>query len=134
MTLSAPADTLVAPAFCTHPPYAWTLGPEVADLCEMVGFGPDPEQRLVLDLIFAVGESGDPAAFEAAVIACRQNLKTAVLEMASLGWLFLTDQRLIVWSAHEFKTAIETFWKTGIKWSYDKSKAKRQAKAPAETD
>ena len=45
------------------------------------------------------------------------------------------DFRYIVNAEHEAgKTAIETFWKTGIKWSYDKSKAKKQAKAPAETD
>jgi len=41
------------------------------------------------------------------VIACRQNLKTALFKMCALGWLFVTDQRLIVWSAHEFSTAQE---------------------------
>ena len=29
--------------------------------------------------------------------------------MAALGWLFITDERLVVWSAHEFPTAAEAF-------------------------
>jgi hypothetical protein len=31
-----------------------------------VGFGPDPEQRLILDAVFAVGPGNRSAAFEAA--------------------------------------------------------------------
>ena len=42
-----------------------------------------------------------------AIIACRQNLKTGFFKQAALGWLFITDQRLVVWSAHEFSTAQE---------------------------
>lgn len=109
MTASAPADTLVRPAYLTHPPYERTLGPEVADLCELVGFVPDPEQRLGLDLIFAMRDDGSSAALEVAAVCSRQNLKTGLFKQAVLGWLFITDQRLVVWSAHEFSTAQEAF-------------------------
>lgn len=100
---------LVEPAFKTFPPYSQTLGPEVADLAALAGFAPDPEQRLALDLIFALNDQGKSAAFEFAVVVARQNLKTGVFKQAALGWLFITDQRLVVWSAHEFSTTQEAF-------------------------
>jgi len=102
------ADLLVEPAFRTGPAFTRTLGPEVADLSELAGFPPDPEQRLALDAIFAMRGGTDlVAAFEAAVIAPRQNMKTGLFKMCALGWLFITDQRLIIWSAHEFPTSKE---------------------------
>lgn len=99
----------VEPAYRSVPPYTRTLGPEVADLARLADFGPDPEQEMVLDAIFAIDEHGRSIAFEAAAIACRQNLKTGLFKQAVLGWLFVTDQRLIVWSAHEFRTTQEAF-------------------------
>jgi phage terminase large subunit-like protein len=91
------------------PPHVDTYGPQVADLCKLAQFAPDPEQQLILDALFAVGEDDKAVALENAVIVGRQNLKTGVLKQATIGWLFLTDQRLVVWSAHEFRTAQEAF-------------------------
>ena len=104
MTVSG---TLVEPAFFTHPAWSRTLGSEVADLCELAGRTPDPEQRLALDAIFALGPANKAVAFETAIIAPRQNIKSSLFEECVLGWLFVTDQRLIVWSAHEFSTSQE---------------------------
>jgi phage terminase large subunit-like protein len=98
----------VEPAFQSIPAYRKTLGPEVADVAAMAGFGPDEEQRAALDAIFAMRPDNKVVALEAAVIACRQNLKTALFKMCALGWLYVTDQRLITWSAHEFDTAQES--------------------------
>lgn len=106
MTASA---TLVEPAFCTYPPYERTLGPEVADLARLAGFPPDPEQELALDLIFALRPDGKLATYEVAIVVGRQNLKTGVKKMAVLGKLFILEQRLVVWSAHEFNTSAEAF-------------------------
>jgi len=100
---------LVEPAFCTFPEYPKTLGPEISDLATLAGFAPDPEQRHALDLIFAMRPDNRVAAFEVAVVCSRQNLKTGLFKMAALGWLFLMEQRLVVWSAHEFRTAQEAF-------------------------
>ena len=86
-----------------------TLGPEVGDFCESVGFGPYPEQRLLLDDTFAVGRSGVSAAFEVDVIAARQQMKTGYLKMCALAWLYVLPQDLVVWSAHEFDTCREAF-------------------------
>jgi hypothetical protein len=91
------------------PEFGATLGPEVAELAELVGFAPDPEQRLALDMLFAMGPAGKVAIRDFGICAPRQNLKTGLLKQAALGWLFITEQRLVVWSAHEFGTAQEAF-------------------------
>jgi hypothetical protein len=102
---------LVRAAYATFPAYKQTLGPEVCDIATLAGLPPDPEQELALDALFALNPR-DPymsAAFEFALICARQNMKTALFQMAALGWLFVTDQRLVVWSAHEMSTTTEAF-------------------------
>lgn len=102
-----PLAELVPPSYASCPDYDFTHGPAVVELCKLAGFIPDPEQELALDWIFAVNDDGKPVAFEFAIVACRQNIKTGLFKMAALGWLFKTNQRLVVWSAHEFNTAQE---------------------------
>lgn len=97
------------PAYFTHPPYTLTYGPEVADLAALAGFPPDPEQEMALDVLFALGEDGLPLVFEFANICPRQNMKTGLGKMAVLGWLFITEERTVVWSAHEMGTTKEAF-------------------------
>ena len=107
---------MVKPAYFTHPAYSLSLGPEVCDLATMADFAPDPEQELALNAMFALDPerrtlSGQmaTAAFEFAIVCARQNMKTGLLKMAALGWLFITDQRLVVWSSHEMDTTNEAF-------------------------
>ena len=106
------------PAYESAPEFEHTDGPQVSALCDQVGLSPDPEQRRILDVLFAVTPSegevdadGSPAwlsaAFETCVVAPRQNLKTALMKMAALGWLFVTREQVITWSAHEFGTTME---------------------------
>lgn len=108
------AKRLVEPDFwtCPHgvkqrPASFLTYGPEVADLNAKANFEPDPQQELGLDLIFAIKPDGSPASFEVCVICCRQNLKTGLFKQAAIGWLFVTEQPLVVWSAHEMSTTSE---------------------------
>lgn len=108
MTQNLPLS-LVEPAFAHFPEWHVTFGDEVADLAASVGLVPDPEQRLALDMTFGVDRRGRSVAFESVVVAARQNLKTAFLQMCALGWLAVTDQELIVWSAHEMDTTKEAF-------------------------
>lgn len=108
MTAAAPA--MIEPAYANFPAWTETLGPEVADLCTMAGYVPDPEQRLALDAMFALGPDGvHPAMFELAVICARQNMKTGVLKMAALGWIYVVEVETITWSAHEMDTTREAF-------------------------
>lgn len=97
------------PAFQHLPEWEYTLGPEVASLCEAVGYAPDPEQRFLLDAAFAVHEDGLAAAYELADIAPRQNQKTGFAKQCALGWLFVTGEQVVTWSAHEFSTSQGAF-------------------------
>lgn len=109
MSVDAALD-LVRPTFFSGPELEATDGDLVGQLCRNVaGFVPDPEQQLILDYIFGVGPSGRPAVFDTTIIAPRQNLKTGALKMAALGFLLVTEDDLVVWSAHEFRTAQEAF-------------------------
>jgi hypothetical protein len=103
------SDDAVVPAYRTCPPYAESYGSEVVDLCRLAGFPPDPEQVVALKDMFGVDAAGRSVAFEFGIVAARQNIKSGLFKQASLGWLFLMDQRLVVWSAHEFSTAQEAF-------------------------
>ena len=98
---------LVVPDFMTGPKWIYTDGPAVAELNASASFAPDPQQELGLNLVFAVGEDGHPAAFAFGCVCCRQNLKTGLLKQCALGWLFITEEWRIVWSAHELDTTRE---------------------------
>lgn len=102
-------DTLeiVRPAHLWVPPHTSSAGEEAAEFGETCGITLDPEQRLALDTILAEDESGKWAAFEAAVIASRQNLKTFLFQVVALADLFLFGAELTIWTAHLFPTANE---------------------------
>lgn len=103
------SSLLVEPAFANFPAYAETFGPEVADLCDFAGYPPDREQELALNALFGIDSNGRSVCFEFVNICARQNMKTGLQKQASLGWLFITDQRLITWSAHEMTPTREAF-------------------------
>ncbi|MFD5033640.1 terminase [Streptomyces sp. NPDC058405] len=67
----------------------------------------DPWQQFVLDQGLGERADGKWSAFEVAVNVPRQNGKGGVIEARELAGLFLLDERLILHSAHEFKTAME---------------------------
>jgi hypothetical protein len=98
---------LVCPHHWAGPDWVMTEGPMVAELNASAGFAPDPQQELALDMIFAVGANGLPASFAFCVICCRQNLKTGLFKQAAIGWLYVTDERNVVWSAHEMGTTLD---------------------------
>lgn len=98
-----------APRYHTLPHWEDTYGPEVGALCTQVGLEPDPEQQEALDVLFGVTEAGTTAAYETGIIAPRQALKTGLGKMAVLGWMFITKEDVITWSAHQFSTTEETF-------------------------
>lgn len=103
-------DLLVEPSYFWAPPStSRSLGDATIELCASAGLFLDPWQELAVRMILAEDDAGMPVAFEAAVIVARQNGKGAILEALCLGWLFLTDTPMIMWSAHEFKTAAEGF-------------------------
>jgi phage terminase large subunit-like protein len=97
------------PRLSSVPPADWSEGRNAVDLAALAGLELDPWQQHVLEA--GLGRRGERwAAFEVALIVARQNGKGAVLEALELAALFLFDDvRLILHSAHEFKTAAEAF-------------------------
>jgi hypothetical protein len=84
-------------------------GPEAVELAESAGLILDPWQRFSLEVALGEQADGNWAAFEVAVIVSRQNGKGGILEARALGGLYLFDEELLIWTAHEFKTAGEAF-------------------------
>src|SRR5215470_12572171 len=91
------------------PPSTYTLGPEACELAERAGLVPDRWQADAMDLLLACREDGKWACFEYAEILARQNGKGAILEIRVLAGFLLLGEELIMWSAHEYKTAMEAF-------------------------
>ena len=82
-----------------------TSGDEVRELAELTGLVLDPWQQFTVDVMTAERDDGKWAAFECGLIVPRQNGKGASTEAVELAGLFLFGEKLIVHSAHEFKTA-----------------------------
>ncbi|MFF8953878.1 terminase [Streptomyces sp. NPDC014940] len=95
--------------FTAPPTFLSSAGLEAAELAEHAGLDLMPWQRHVLDVGLREREDGQWAAFEVAVNVPRQNGKGGVIEARELAGLFLLGERLIIHSAHEFKTARVAF-------------------------
>lgn len=110
-TISPPAATRgeQRPRVDNGPKWSSTAGIEAVELARAAGLTLDPWQEYAVRRILAERSDGKWAAFEAALLVARQNGKGGVLEALELAGLFLLGERLILHSAHEFKTASEAF-------------------------
>jgi hypothetical protein len=102
------------PRILAVPPSHGTLGREAIDLAASAGLLLDPWQQLAVEIIFSLGPTSTReqimwAAFEIAVLVARQNGKGGIIEAVELASLFLLLERLILHSAHEFKTSREGY-------------------------
>lgn len=97
------------PRVRTGPEYADSLGDEAIDLAAMAGLWLDPWQQLAVYDICGVDHEDKWVALENGLLVARQNGKGGIIEALELAGLFLWGERLIVHSAHEFKTAQEAF-------------------------
>lgn len=86
-----------------------SLGDAAVELAASFGLMLDPWQRNVLrDALLVRDKQPDKwASFEIGLVCARQNGKGAILEARELAGALLLGERLIVHSAHEFKTAKE---------------------------
>jgi hypothetical protein len=98
-----------SPTIRSVPPYSSSAGDEAIELAARAGLHLDPWQQTVLRDGLGEGRDGKWAAFEVAAILPRQNGKTAVFEARELAGLFLFGERLIIHTAHEYKTSHEAF-------------------------
>lgn len=100
---------LILPRLAHYPEAPYTSGPEFTELAASAGLVLDPWQSWVLDIGLGERPDGKWASFQNTVVVARQNGKDGIFEALGLGWLFLTGERLVGHSAHEYKTAMEAF-------------------------
>ncbi|MFJ1964890.1 terminase [Streptomyces massasporeus] len=95
--------------FTAPPAFQSSAGQEAVELAAHAGLDLMPWQQHVLDVGLRERDDGQWAAFECAVNLPRQNGKGGVIEARELAGLFLLGERLIIHSAHEFKTSRVAF-------------------------
>lgn len=98
-----------SPRISAIPPAVSSTGEEAIELAALAGLVLDPWEAFVLNNALGERADGRWAAFEVGLVVSRQNGKGAVLEARSLAGLFLLGERLLVWSAHQFDTSLESF-------------------------
>lgn len=107
---TSPLDVRPAARLRLVPDALTSAGPEAVDLAASAGLDMDPWQAEVVHDFLTERADGKWAALECGLIVPRQNGKSRALEAIALHALFLDpDAHLILWSAHQFKTAREAF-------------------------
>ncbi|GIE45168.1 hypothetical protein Alo02nite_80660 [Actinoplanes lobatus] len=110
MAAPAAAPPPAKPRVLLVPPYvASRHGQDAIDLAAAAGIPLDPWQADIVRDMLGTDAAGRWAAFEVAVWISRQNGKGAIIEARELAGLFLLSEKLILHSAHEYKTAMEAF-------------------------
>lgn len=88
-----------------------SYGPEALELAERAGLHADPWQDDGVTAMLAVRDDGKWAALKHAEIIPRQNGKSLEFYIRALAGFFLLSEKLVMWSAHEYRTAQEAFLK-----------------------
>lgn len=104
-----PHDAERHPRVELHPPYTDTYGAEAAELAAAAGLVADFWQARAVELLLAFRDDRKWVCRDYCEWVARQNGKGGILEIRVLAGLFLLDEKLILWSAHEYKTAQEAF-------------------------
>lgn len=109
--LAAPLRGADRPRIEVRPPtITASFGPEACVLAEAAGLPPDGWQADGVDLMLSTRADGFWACRTYAELVGRQEGKSVGIGIPRvLAGLLLLGERLIMWSAHEVKTAIETF-------------------------
>ena len=89
------------------PPYFTTAADDAVDLAAVAGLILDPWQEYVLRGSLGERQDGRWTSFRCCLVVPRQNGKNALLEARELAGMFLFSEKLIVHTAHEYKTARE---------------------------
>jgi hypothetical protein len=77
------------------------------ELAESAGLTLDPWQKLCLRVALATRPDDTWAAFEVALVVCRQNGKNGILEARQLAGLFLFGERLQLHTSNKFNSSME---------------------------
>lgn len=98
------------PRLAHRPPGAvGSLGPEAVELARECGLELDDWQAWYLECCLAFDRAGKWVSMENGLCMPRQNGKGAIIEARMLAGLFLLEEPLLTYTAHQFKTAQEHF-------------------------
>jgi hypothetical protein len=107
--LDSPRRGAQQPRISCLPAFSTSAGTEAIELSAMAGLHLDEWQQDVITGSLGERPDGLWAAREVGLVVGRQNGKGAILECRELAGLFLFGERLILHTAHQFKTAHEGF-------------------------
>jgi hypothetical protein len=99
------------PRVRSGPEYQFTSGPDAVEIYETTGMVLDQWQRESLDDHCAENPNGSWVTIESAEECSRQNGKGEIINALFLLHLFVLGTKTSIYSAHEFKTAKETYEK-----------------------
>ncbi|WP_064075903.1 hypothetical protein [Prescottella equi] len=105
----APEPGSQPPRLCNYPPFFTTLGDDAIDLAAAAELELLPWEQVLLRKSLGETEDGRWAATQVGLLVPRQNGKNIVVEARELAGLFLLEERKILHTAHEFKTAKDAF-------------------------
>lgn len=113
MTISLPnvLQGSQEPRVRSCPEYEYTSGPAAVQIYEKTGRSLDRWQKTSLDDHCAEKASGDWLTLESAEEVPRQNGKGEIINALMLLHLFVLRTKTVIYSAHEFKTAKESYLK-----------------------
>jgi hypothetical protein len=97
------------PRVYRYPPYGYSRGDDAIEQAEDAGLYLDNWQQDVLRHALGEREDGKWSAFETGLVVGRQQGKGAILEARVLAGFLVFEEPLILWSAHEYRTALEMF-------------------------
>jgi hypothetical protein len=97
------------PSSRSVPAYTSSAGAEAIKLSATAGLVLDGWQADFMTDALAEGPDGKWVCFEAGLVVSRQSGKGSLLEARVLAGMMLFGEKLILWSAHEVKTATESF-------------------------
>lgn len=111
MTISPPSALLGVqePRVSNYPPMVSTSGAEAIELAASANVFLFPWQQEVINVMLGERPDGNWSAYELGLLVARQNGKGEILLVRELAGLFLLGERLLLHSAHEFKTAKEAY-------------------------
>jgi hypothetical protein len=117
VSLTSPPGLLLgarSPRVELHPPYELTFGSAAVDITRRAGQQLDDWQSDSLDVMLGLRHDDKWASPEFAEWVSRQNGKGGIGEARVLvGFVGPLNERLILWSAHEYKTAMEAHRRIG---------------------
>lgn len=116
--VAAPVLGIQTPRIASIPSYVSSAGQEAVELAASCGLVLDPWQEFCLNHGLGERADGKWAAFECGIVVSRQNGKGGIFEARCLAGLYLFGERLILYSAHEFKALdVDTPILTSAGWS-----------------